>query len=104
MCGRTVGYAVEFRIVRLIFLEHIVNGGQEHPGNGDDRLLMSPPLFQCEVTAADFRKLLGPNGAQSALNKQGLDIGPGAADPGSLFLPGTLVVLRRKPSPGAKML
>ena len=37
---------------------------------------MCPPPFQCEVTAADFRKLLGLNGAQSALNKQGLDIGP----------------------------
>ena len=104
MYRRTVCFAVEFRIVKLIFLEHIVNGGQEHPGNGDDRFLVAPPLFQCEVTAADFRKLLGPNGAQSTLNKQGLDIGPGAADSGSLFLPGALIVLRRKPSPGAKML
>ena len=32
------------------------------------------------------------------------DNGPGTADPGGLFLSGALVVLRRKPSPGAKML
>lgn len=76
MYRRTVCFAIEFRIVRLIFLEHIVNGGQEHPGNGDDRFLVAPPLFQCEVTAADFGKLFRSDGAQSALNKQGLDIGP----------------------------
>ena len=104
VCRRPVGFAVEFRIVRLILLEHIVNGGQEHPGNGDDCFLVPPPLLQREVTAADFWKLLGPDGAQSALNEQGLDIGPGPADPGCLFLPGTLIVLWRKPSPGAEML
>ena len=104
MCGRAVGYAVEFRIVRLIFLEHIVNGSEQHPGNGNDRFLVSPPLFQSEVTAADFGKLFRSDGAQSALNEQGLDIGPSPADPGGLFLPSTLIVLWRKPSPGAEML
>ena len=75
MCGRAVGYAVEFRIVRLIFLEHIV-AVRSILAMAMIAFFMCPPLFQCEVTAADFRKLLGLNGAQSALNKQGLDIGP----------------------------
>ena len=65
---------------------------------------VSPPFFQSKVTAADFRKPLGLDSAQSARNKQRLDICPGPADPGGLFLPSALVVLRRKPSPGAKML
>lgn len=104
MCGRTVGYAVEFRIVRLIFLEHIVNGSQEHPGNSDDGFLVAPSLFQGKVTAANFRELLGTSGVKGALNKQGLDVGPCPADSGGFLLPGALVVLRREPSPGAKML
>lgn len=104
MYRRSVCFAVELRIIRLIFLEHIVNGGQKHSGDGNNRFLVTPPLFQGEVTAADFRKLLGPDGAQSTLNEQGLDIGSGAADSGGLFLSGALVVLWRKPSPGAKML
>ena len=104
MRRRAVSFAVEFRIVRFILLEHIVNGGQEHSGNGDNCFLVSPPLFQSQVTAADFWKLLGPDGTQSALNEQRLDIGPGTADSGGLFLSCAFVVLRRKPSPGAKML
>ena len=72
MSRRTIIFAVEFRIVRLIFLEHIVNGGQKHSGDGNNRFLVTPPLFQGEVTAADFRKLLGPNSAQGALDKQQL--------------------------------
>ena len=95
---------VKLRIIWLIFLQHIVDGSQQYSSNGNDGLLVSLPLFQSKVTAADFRKLLGPNGAQSALDKQRLDIGPAAADSSGLFLPGTLVVLRRKSSPGAKVL
>ena len=73
-------------------------------GNGDDGFLVSPPLFQREITAADFRKLLGADGTQSALHKQRFNVGTGPADSGGLFLSGALVVLRRKPSPGAEML
>ena len=64
VCRRPVGFAVEFRIVRLIFLEHIVNGCEGHSGNSNDSFLVTPPLFQSEVTVAHFRKLFGPYGAQ----------------------------------------
>ena len=104
MCGRPVSLAIEVWIIRLIFLEHIVNGCQKHSGNSDDGFFVSPPLFQSKVTAADFRKLLGSDGAQSALDEQRLDVSPGSADPGDLFISGALVVLRRKPSPRAEML
>ena len=87
MCGGTVGFAVEFRIVGLIFLEHIVNSGQEHSGNSDNSFFVAAPLFQSEVTSTNFWKLLGTDGAQSTLNKQRLDIGPGSADPCSFFFP-----------------
>lgn len=103
MYRRSVCFAVELRIIRLIFLEHIVNGSQKHSCDSDNRFLVAPAFFQGEVTAADFWELLSPNGTQSTLNEKGLDIGSGPADPGSLFLSGALVVLRRKPSPGAKM-
>ena len=73
---RTISHMIEFRVIRLIFLQHVVNSCEQHPGNGDDRFLVAPPLFQCEVTAADFRELFGTNGVKCALNKQGLDIGP----------------------------
>ena len=85
MCRRTIRFAVEFRIVRLIFLEHIVNGRQKHSGDGNDRFLVPSPFFQSEVTAADFRKLFGANSIKRTLNEQRLEIGPGAADPGGFF-------------------
>ena len=87
MRRRAVSFAVEFRIVRFILLEHIVNGGQEHSGNGNNCFLVSPPLFQSQVTAADFWELFGSDGAQSTLNKQRLDVGPGTADFGGFFFP-----------------
>lgn len=59
------------------FLEHIVNGREQHPCNGDDCLLVAPALFNGKVTAMDFREPFGFNGEKSALNKQRLDVGPG---------------------------
>ena len=52
----------------------------------------------------DLWKLLGTNRTMSALHKLRFDVSPGTADSGSFLLPGTLVVLWRKTSPGAKML
>ena len=66
--------------------------------------LWPPAFFNGKVAAADFREVFGFNGGKSTLNEQRFDVGSGAADPGGLFLSGALVVLRRKPSPGAKML
>ena len=105
MCRRAVSFAAEFGIIRLVFLEHVVDGGQQHSGDGDNRFLVASALFQILITVKDFRVfLLRFNGGKGTLYKQRLDVGPSAADSGSFFLPGTLIVLRRKPSPGAKML
>ena len=102
---RVISFAIELRIVRFVFLEHTVNGGEQHPGNGDDCLLVVPALFQILIAAKDFRVfLLCFNGGKGTPHKQRLDMGPGTADPGGLFLPSALIVLRRKPSPGAKVL
>lgn len=60
MYGRTVCFAIEFRIVRLIFLEHIVNGGQEHPGNGDDRLLYVPAAFSMRGNGGGLQEIAWP--------------------------------------------
>ena len=55
MCWRSVSLAVKFRIVRFAFLENVVDGGQQHSGNGNNRLFVPPTLFECKVTISDFR-------------------------------------------------
>ena len=87
-----------------MLLEDVVDGSQQHSCNGDDSFLMTTPLFKIEVAVSDFGSVFIPDGTERALDKQRLYISPGSADPGSLFLPGTLVVLRCKPSPRAEML
>ena len=101
---RVIALSVEFRIVRLILLEHIVNSREEHFGNGDDSFLVAPTFFECEAVAANIWKLLGADRIERTLNKQRLNVGSDPADSGGFLLPGTLVVLRRKPDPGAKVL
>ena len=51
---RTVSLAVKLWIVWLILLEHIVNGGQEHPGDGDDCLFMPAAFFKIVVAVKDL--------------------------------------------------
>ena len=99
-----VALAVEFRIVGFILLEHIVDSCKEHPGNGDDGFLVTSALFEREIAILDFWELFGTNRTEGALNEQRLDVSPSPADSGGFLLSGALVVLRRKPSPGAKML
>ena len=101
MCRWSVALAVKLRVVRFIFLENVVDGGQQHSGNGNDGFFVSTTLFECKVTISDFRELLGTDSTKSTLYKQRFDVGSGSADSGGFFLSGTLVVLRRKTSPGA---
>ena len=101
---RSVCLPVKFRIVRLIFLENVVNSCKEHSGNGDDCFLVSTAFLESKVAIADFWEFLGTNRIEGALNKQRFDVGSGPADSGGFLLAGTLVVLRRKPSPGTEML
>ena len=98
MCRCPVVLAVEFRVVRLILLEHIVDGREQHPGNGDNGFLVAPAFSERQITIADFRELLGTNRTEGALNQQRFDIGPSPADSGGFLLSSTLVVLQRKPS------
>ena len=104
MCRWPVTFAVELRVVRLVLLEHVVNSREQHPGNGDNGLFMSPALLECKIAIADFRKFLGANRIEGALNKKWLDVSPSPADSGGFHLPGALIVLRRKPSPRAEVL
>ena len=104
MCRRPVSLSVELRIVRLIFFKHVVNGGEQHPGDGDNSFLVSPTLFESEIAITDFRESLCTNGTKRTLNKQGFDVGTSPADSGGFLLPGALIVLRRKPSPRAEVL
>ena len=67
VCRRSVTLAVKPRIVRFVFLEHIVESCKEHSGNGNNGFLMSSPLFESHIAITDFRELLGTNGAERAL-------------------------------------
>ena len=40
----TVSLAVEHRVIGLVLLENVVDSGQQHPGNGNDSLLV-PTAF-----------------------------------------------------------
>ena len=104
MCRWPVALSVEFRIVRFVLLEHIVDSRKEHSGNGNNGFLVPSALFESQVAITDFRELLGTNGTERTLNKQWLDVSTGPADSGGFLLSGALVVLRRKTSPGTKVL
>lgn len=95
---RLVCLPVKFRIIRLIFLEHVVNDREQHSGNSDDGFLVTSALFESKVAISDFRELFSFNGGKSALNKQRFDVDSSSADSGAFLLPGTFVVLRRKTS------
>lgn len=44
MGRRPVGLTVKLRVIGFTFLQNVVDGGQEHSGNGDNRFLV-PPAF-----------------------------------------------------------
>ena len=104
VCRWPVALSVEFGVVRLVLLEHIVDNRKEHSGNGNNGFLVSSALFESHIAITDFRELLGTDSTKSTLNKQRFDVSSGSADSGGFLLPGALIVLRRKPSPGAEML
>ena len=104
MCRWSVALSVDFRVVRLVLLEHIVDSRKEHSGNGNNGFLVPSALFESQVAITDFREFPGANRIEGTLNKQRLDVSTGPANSCSFLLPSTFIVLRRKPSPGAKML
>ena len=49
MCRRPVTFAVKFRIVLFIFLEDVVDGSQQYPGNSDDSLFVTTAFLRGPV-------------------------------------------------------
>ena len=88
VCRRSVALSVEFRVVRLVLLEHIVDRRKEHSGNGNNGFLVPTALFESQVAITDFRELLGTNGTERTLNKQWLDVSTGSTDSGGFLLCG----------------
>ena len=43
------------------FLEHIVNGSEQHLGNGNDRFVVSTTFFEGKVSVTNFWELFSPN-------------------------------------------
>ena len=46
VCERTVSLAVRLRVIRFVLLEDVVDGSQQHKGDGDDGLLVTTALLQ----------------------------------------------------------
>lgn len=91
---RNIFLAVKLGIVRLIFLQNVVDGGQQHSGNGNNSFLVTSALLNGKIPIADFWIALN---LKCAMNQQWLNVSACSGNSGSLFLPGTLIVLRRKP-------
>ena len=72
MRRRAVALTVKFRIVRFVFLEDVVDGGQQHSGNGDDGFLVASTLFECNIAISDFRELPSTDSTKGTLNKKRL--------------------------------
>ena len=101
MCERTVSLAVRLRVIRFVLLEDVVDGSQQHKGDGDDGLLVTTALLQSEIAMADFWVLLCPDSTERTLHQQGLDVCPSPAAPGGFLF---FRHFHCKPSPGAEML
>lgn len=54
MGRRAVALAIEFRIVRLVLLGHIVDSGEQHPGDGNNRFFVTTALFESKVATTDL--------------------------------------------------
>ena len=50
MCRWPVALSVEFGVVRLVLLEHIVDNRKEHSGNGDNGFLVAATLLRLQGT------------------------------------------------------
>ena len=101
MCRWPVALSVEFGVVRLVLLEHIVDNRKEHSGNGNNGFLVSSALFESHIAITDFWELLGTDSTKGTLNKKRFDVGSSPTDSGGFLLPGTFIVLWRKTSSGA---
>ena len=101
---RSICLAVKRGIVLLVPLDDVVDRSQEHTCNRNNRLLVTAPFLQIQVSAANLGIAFLADGSKGTLDKKRFDVCPGSADARCLFLSGTLVVLRRKTSPRAKML
>ena len=98
---RNICLVVKLGIVRLVLLQNVVDGGQQHPCNGNNSFLVTSAPLNRKIPIADFRIALNPNSTERALNQQWLNVSACSGNSGSLFLPGALIVLRCKPGPRA---
>ena len=98
-----VRLAVKLRVVRFVLLQDVVDGSQQHPGDGDNRFLVSAPLFNGVIAVGDFRVLLAADRVQSALHEQRLEVNPGTGNARGLLFSRALVVLRSEAGPRAKV-
>ena len=52
---RNIYFVGKLSIVRLVLLQNVVDGSQQHSGNSDDSLSVTTTLVECKVTISDFR-------------------------------------------------
>ena len=96
--------SIKLGIVGLILLQDVVNDSEQHSCDGNDSFFVTPALFQIFIASANLRIAFLADCTQRTLHKQRFDVSSGSADSGGFLLSCTLVVLRRKTGPRAKML
>ena len=67
VCWWPVVLAVEVGVVRLVFLQDIVDGSQQHSGDSNDSFLVSSAFFERKVTISDLGMMVTFDGSISAL-------------------------------------
>ena len=59
--------SIKLGIVGFILLENVVDGGQQHPCNGNDSFLVTPASLYVQIPISNFGIALFPDRTQSTL-------------------------------------
>src|SRR5262249_1693305 len=89
-------------LIHLPLFEHVVDGGEDRGGDGDDRLLRTAPRLYVVELGAQLRVLLAHR-RPGALDERGLKPRRTLAQAIGAALAGALIVARTDASPGDEM-
>ena len=91
------------RIPDLAGGKHLIHGGQNHPGNGDNGAFFAPAFGDSLILDSIVWGFGGLNGGVSDLNQGGFKINARAGNAHRLLLSGGFVVAGRQTAPAAKL-
>lgn len=66
---RNICLSVKFGVVGVILFQNVVDGGEQHPSNGNNGLLVTSALLNRKIPIADFRVTLSTNSTERTLSQ-----------------------------------